>query len=124
MAKGDDIRERLITFSVAVMRLCEELPKTPEASHIAQQLIRASTAAAANYSEARGAESPRDFVHKLGITLKELNEAETWLEIILRKEMVSTSITQPVKEECSSLCRIIAASIRTAGKKLSRRNRA
>lgn len=106
------------------MGVCEKLPKTSEALHIAQQLVRAATSAAANYSEARGAESNRDFVHKPGITSKELNEAETWLDIILRKEMVARSIALPVRDECSSLCRIILASIRTAAGKMSRLNKA
>jgi len=80
VAKGDDIRERLVSFAVLAIDLCEELPETPAGSHISLQLLRAATSAAPNYAEARGAESARDFVHKLGISLKELNEAEVWLD--------------------------------------------
>jgi four helix bundle protein len=81
--------------------------------------LRAATAAAPNYAEARGAESARDFVHKLGIALKELNEAEVWLDIVLRKEMGEQEYARCAREECSALCRILAASVRTAGAKLS-----
>jgi four helix bundle protein len=122
MAKGDDIRERLVNFAVMVIDLCEQLPKTQAASHISLQLLRAATAAAPNYAEARGAESARDFVHKLGIALKEMNEAEVWIDIILRKEMGDREIALQVREECGALCRILAASVRTAGAKLSRLN--
>jgi hypothetical protein len=41
-----------------------------QATHVSRQLLRSGTAAAANYGEARGAESRSDFVHKLGLCSK------------------------------------------------------
>lgn len=74
MAKGDDIEERLVSFAVRVIKLCDSLPQTRAGSHIAGQLLRSGTSPAANYAEARNAESVNDFIHKLKICLKELNE--------------------------------------------------
>jgi hypothetical protein len=34
MAKGDDIREKLVGFAVSVMDLCDQLPKTTAGQHI------------------------------------------------------------------------------------------
>ena len=65
MAKGVDIEERLINFAVSIVKLCDKLPKTAEGSHNAGQLLRFGTAPAAHYAEARGAESTKDFIHKL-----------------------------------------------------------
>ena len=67
MAKGDDIEERLISFAVRVVKLSTHLPETPAGKHIAGQVLRSGTAPAAHYAEARGAESSRDFIHKLKI---------------------------------------------------------
>ena len=117
VAKGDDIQERLIDFAVEVLRFCSEFPKGQAARHISGQLLRCGTAPAPNYGEARGAESTNDFVHKLGITLKELNETGIWLEIIKRSEMMSPSRVQHLAKECLELSKIISASIRTVGKK-------
>jgi four helix bundle protein len=122
MAKGDDIRERLVEFSVAAMDLCDNLAKTPAGTHVSGQLLRCATSAAPNYAEARGAESSRDFVHKLGIVLKELNEAEVWIDILVRRRMVDGAEILRVQQECKTLCRIIAASVRTAGRNLNRPN--
>ena len=72
MAKGDDIQERLINLAVIIMRICDQLPDTSAGRHIANQLLRSGTAPAAHYAEARGAESTRDFIHKLKICSKEL----------------------------------------------------
>jgi len=113
MAKGDDIEERLIEFAVRVIRLCAHLPRTQAGKHVAGQLLRSGTAPAANYAEARGAESTRDFVHKLRICLKELNESRVWLRIIARSEMLPESKLQGIANECDELCRIINASIKT-----------
>ena len=114
MAKGDDIQERLIDFAVAVLKISEELPKTQAGRHIAGQLLRSGTAPASNYGEARGAESRRDFVHKLGIVLKELNETVIWLKIIRRSEMLSGRQLASLLQEGSELGRIINASTKTA----------
>jgi four helix bundle protein len=114
MAKGDDIEARLVGFAVSVLRLCERLPKSPGGSHIAGQLLRSGTAGAPNYAEARAAESPVDFIHKLGIVLKELNESRVWLQMILKRQLTAPSEVLPVLEECVALSKIIAASRRTA----------
>ena len=82
-------------------------------------MLRSATAAAPNYAEARGAESRSDFVHKLGITFKELNETEVWLSMLIQKEVVSESELLPIKKECNELCRIIATSRSTARRALS-----
>jgi four helix bundle protein len=114
LAKGDDIQDRLVKFAVAVMHLCDELPKSATTSPIAGQLARSAAGASANYAEARGAESRSDFIHKLGITYKELNESENWLRLLLEGKVLPEQRIRSVYEDCSILCRIIAASRRTA----------
>jgi four helix bundle protein len=114
MARGDDIEERLIDFAVMTINLCASLPTTVAGRHVAGQLVRSGTAPAAHYSEARGAESTRDFIHKLGICLKELNESAVWLKIALRSKMSPEARGQPVLLECIELSRIINSSIQTA----------
>ena len=44
---------------------------------------------APNYAEARAAESRADFIHKLRIVLKELNETKSWLEQIVANGLFS-----------------------------------
>src|SRR5438034_8240522 len=77
--------------------------------------LRAGTAAAANYGEARGAESRSDFIHKLRIVLKELNETAVWIQLIVEGSLLSLERMSPIVAENEQLCRIIAASIKTAG---------
>ena len=113
MAKGDDIQARLVALAVALVRICDKLPDTRTGGQIASQLLRSGTSPAPNYAEARGAESDRDFVHKLKVVLKELNESLVWLSIIHDAELMTQGDIQKVEKECVVLCRIIAASIKT-----------
>jgi len=114
MAKGDDIQDRLLHLGVRVMDLCDDLPLTNAGKHIAGQMLHSGTSAAPNYAEARGAERPSDFVHKLGIVLKELNETEIWLDTLRIRGMLPEERVAAVHQECTELCRIIAVSRRTA----------
>jgi four helix bundle protein len=113
MAKGDDIEERLINFAVAIIALCDRLPDTPGGRHVGGQLLRSGTSPASNYSEARSAESKRDFVHKLRIALKEMNESRVWLKVIIRSKMLPQTEVGPILRECEELCAILYSSIQT-----------
>ena len=63
----------------------EALPGTRAGNYIAGQLIKSCHSPTFNYGEAQAAESREDFIHKLGIVLKELKECRTALKIISKK---------------------------------------
>jgi four helix bundle protein len=111
---ADQLEERLIDFAVRIIKLSASLPKTPAGNHIAGQILRSGTSPAPNYGEARGAESHADFVHKLGIVLKELNETSIWLRIIERSQLLSEKSLGHIIQENSTLCKIFTASLKTS----------
>jgi four helix bundle protein len=76
-------------------------------------LLRSGTSPAPNYGEARGAESKKDFIHKLGI-VKELNESGIWLEVARRSQLLVSTVVSPVQDECTQLSKIMSSSISTA----------
>ena len=114
ISKANDLEKRLVSFAVAIVRLSSKLPRTPQGRHMCGQILRSGTAAAANYGEARGAESRADFIHKLKVVFKELNETTIWLEVIVQSGQVSDEAIVAILTENRELCRIIAASIKTA----------
>ena len=111
--RADKLEERLIDFAVRIVILSANLPKTPAGRHIAGQIMRSGTSPAPNYGEARGAESHADFIHKLGIVLKELNETSIWLRIIERSQLLRKELIQDIIGENTELCRIFTASLKT-----------
>jgi four helix bundle protein len=79
-----DIENRLIDFSVKVVESISLLEKRSENLHLKDQAIRSCTAVALNYGEAQSAESRKDFIHKLGIVIKELRETQINLKMLKR----------------------------------------
>jgi len=111
---GDDLARRLIEFAARVGKVVDSLPDTRLGRHIAGQLVRCGTAGAPNYAEARGAESKKDFIHKLGICLKELRESHCWLELTVRADLLPETRLTQLLDESDQLIAIIVKSIATA----------
>ena len=110
----DELSERLIDFAARVGKVVDVLPETRMGRHIAGQLVRCGTSPAPNYEEARAAESRADFIHKLGICLKELRESRCWIRLIVRTELLAEHRMSELLDECDQLCSITAQSIVTA----------
>ena len=114
---GDSLAERLLDFAVSVIALVNTLPNIVVGRHIKGQLLRSGTSGGSNYEEARGAESRADFIHKLGIVLKELKESRFWMRVIYRSKLINSKSVKPLISECEELCAIVAKSIITAKEK-------
>ncbi len=113
--KEFDLEERLIDFAVRIIRTAESLPKTKVGNHIAGQLIRCGTSPAPNYGEAQSGESRADFIHKMKVCLKELRETRIWLLMIVRSNLIKTSLKlQLLIDENNELISIFVTSIKTA----------
>jgi four helix bundle protein len=112
-----DLEDRLIDFAVSVIKISDQLPKTDAGCYLAGQLVRSGTAPALIYGEAQSAESRKDFIHKMKLSLKELRETSVNLKII------QTGKLQPDKQnfqsimiESNELISIFVKSIQTARK--------
>lgn len=109
-----DLEDRLVGFAGMVIEVVEKLPKSLAARHLGGQLVRSGTAPALNYAEAVGAESRADFIHKMGIVLKELRETRVCLRIIHAQQYVDDGVLAPVLDECGQLVLIVSKSVKTA----------
>ena len=114
MSMADDLEKRFVSFAAKIIAISSKLPRTVQGKHVSVQILRSGTATAANYGEARGAESRADFIHKLKIVLKELNETGIWLQMIGESSLLSPEYLIAVVAENRELSRIVAVSIRTA----------
>lgn len=121
MERRYDLEERLLEYAASIIRLVEQLPRTPAGHHIAGQLMRSGTAALPHHGEAQGAESANDFVHKMSIGLKELRESHRWLQLAGRVPLLDPERVGPILNETDQLIRIFVASIRTAKMKAAQK---
>ncbi len=111
-----DLEERLLEYAVRIIRLVDALPATRAGRHVADQLLRCGTSPLANHGELQGAESRKDFIHKLGICVKEIREAQRWLRLVHRVPLLAPKKIEPLLNETDALIRIFVSSVRTAQK--------
>ncbi len=110
-----DLEERLLEFSVEIIKLVDKIAGTRAGNHIGGQVLRSGTSPLPNHGEAQAAESLKDFVHKMKIALKELRETKRWLRLIKRVPLVqNSSAVDPLLNECEELVKIFVVSIKTA----------
>ena len=115
-----ELENRLIDFSIQVVNLIKLLPEDRITNHLSGQLLRSATSPALNYGEAQGAESRKDFVHKLGVVLKELRESLNCLKILAGTDYIKPE--SPVMQECNELVSIFVKSVETNKKKMEEPN--
>jgi four helix bundle protein len=111
---SSSLADRLLDFSARVEKVVDSLPRKRLANHIASQLVRCGTAPGSHYEEGCGAESRSDFVHKLGLSLKELRESAYWLRLIAKASLLPERRLATLLDECDQLSKIIGKSIVTA----------
>jgi hypothetical protein len=96
-SKALELQRRLIVFAGRIVSLSFKLRRTVVGRHIANQVVRCGTATTANYAAARA-----------------LHETDVWLQLILETSLVEASFVEGRVAENQELCRIFAASIKTA----------
>ncbi len=77
-----NLEERTSKFGKDVIIFCRKLPKDNITNPLVSQLVRSSTSIGANYMEANGASSKKDFRNKVYICKKEAQESKHWLHMI------------------------------------------
>lgn len=109
-----DLQDRLVSFSLLIMKIVDRLPKSYTGQHFAKQLVRSGTSPAFQYGEAKSAESRKDFIHKMKIGKKELGESFICLQIIKQHPLLVDAILDEAIKECDELSAIFHSSIKTA----------
>lgn len=112
MSTKYDLEDRLISFSVSIIKLAESFPKSFSGNHLAGQLTKSATSPSLQYGEAQGAESRTDFIHKMRIALKELRETNCCLKIVTKLGWFEKDRLAESLRECHELISIFMKSIR------------
>ena len=114
MPKNRDLRERTMVFAVVIIQFCRELPTTAEGRHIGGQLLRAGTGVASNYRAVCRARSRAEFIAKLGTVIEEADEADFWLELAVRGDVMPGDAVRDLRGEANELAAIFTSSQKTA----------
>jgi len=77
-----NFENRLVRFAGECIFFTRNLNKSYENEYYKNQLIRSSGSASLNFGEAQGANTDRDFISKVGLSVKELKESRNSLKIL------------------------------------------
>jgi len=80
--KSYDLEDRTIKFSKEIINFLKKVKKDNINNPLINQLVRSATSVGANYCEANGASSKKDFKNKIYICKKEAKETKYWLQLI------------------------------------------
>lgn len=106
--------EKSIEVALLVIKFCEEL-ENKRKYVIAKQFLKSGASIGANVHEAQNASSKADFIHKIKIATKELEETKYWLILCTESESYPTNneLTQKVGELGLILYKILSTSIKS-----------
>ena len=104
--KTYDLEERTARFGESVIGLCQQLKKDDITGPLIRQIIRSSTSVGANYMEANGASSKKDFRNKIFICKKEAQESKHWLRMLAKANPNKRDEFQDLWRECQELSMI------------------
>ncbi|MFN7748536.1 MAG: four helix bundle protein [Cyclobacteriaceae bacterium] len=119
--KQDNIvREKSFEFAIRVVKLSKGLAEERKEFIMSKQLLRSGTSVGAMVREAEHAESKNDFIHKLGIAQKEINETIYWLELLRATDYLEETEFQEVHVKAVEVIKLITAIIKSAKMNLNR----
>jgi four helix bundle protein len=114
--KKYDLEERTAQFGEAIIQLAKTFPQDPINSPLISQIVRAATSIGANYMEADGAESKKDFQHKISICKKEAKETKHWLRMMAKANPDRRDECQKLLREARELSLIFSSILLTRKK--------
>jgi four helix bundle protein len=103
-----------LSFAIRIVKLYKHLCENHKEFVLSKQCLRSGTAIGALVREAEYAESKSDFIHKLGIAIKEANETLYWLELLFETRYIDTTSYESIKTDAEELLKLLTASIKTA----------
>ena len=106
-------------FALNIIELYKYLCKEKKEFIISKQILRCGTSIGANTSEAYYAQSKRDFIARLSISLKEAGETKYWIELLYKSNFINKTKFDDYYDKINELIRILTSIIKTSKNNLT-----
>ena len=116
---SEELKNRFKEFAYRTVKVCESLEQTTLNQIIAKQLLRSAFSSAANYRAATRAQSKRQFLAKLNISLEEIDESTCWLEDLKDLKIIQPDTLLLLINEGIELTKILSATKNTVRKSIN-----
>ena len=112
------LKDKSFKFAVRIVNLYKYLCEELKEFILSKQVLRSGTSVGAMIREAEHSESIPDFIHKMAIAQKEINETIYWLELLVETEYISNKEFESINADATEVIKMITSSIKTAKSKL------
>lgn len=107
------IARKSYNFARKIIRLYKYLCTHKKEYVLAKQVLRSGTSIGANVKEALRGQSRRDFLSKMNIALKEADDTEYWLELLIDEKYIDKERGKEILSQCKEICRILNSIVKT-----------
>ncbi|PKV51269.1 four helix bundle protein [Aquimarina sp. MAR_2010_214] len=112
------LKEKSYAFAIEIVKLAQVLVSDKKEYVISKQLLRSGTAIGALIREAEFAQSKKDFISKMSISLKEANETLYWIDLIKDTGYIDITIHMQLSSDSKELVAMLVSSIKTTKSRL------
>ena len=109
-------------FAIRIVNLYKYLTMEKKEFTLSKQLLRSGTSIGANLSEAEFSVSKKEFLSKVGISLKECNETLFWLELLHRTDYLLTNEYESINNDCTEIMKLLTSISKTTATSLNTNN--
>ncbi|MBS1573536.1 MAG: four helix bundle protein [Bacteroidetes bacterium] len=111
--KENIIKKKSFDFAIRIVNLFQHLQAEKKEYVLSKQLLRSGTSVGAMVREAEHSESKADFVHKLAIAQKEINETIYWLELLNATEYLTQKEFESINTDAVEIIKLITSIIKS-----------
>ncbi|MCT4121363.1 four helix bundle protein [Elizabethkingia anophelis] len=113
MKEDNIIKQKSFDFAVRVIKLYQYLSNDKKEFILSKQILRSGTSVGAMIRESEHAQSKSDFIHKLSIAQKEINETIYWLELFQATDYLSAQEFESINEDAVDIIKLVTSIIKT-----------
>lgn len=117
--KENVVKSKSFAFAVRVVKLYKFLCDDKKEFVLSKQLLRSGASVGAMVRESEHSESKADFVHKMAITQKEMNETLYWLELLKETEYLTLQQFESINNDAEEIIKLISAIIKSTKSKIN-----
>ena len=118
MKTDNIIVDKSFDFAVRIVNLYKHMKNTKNECVLSKQILRSGTSVGANINEAICGISKKDFLSKMYIALKEADETEYWILLLVETEFIEKDLGNEMLNKCREISKILNSIVKTTKKQI------
>lgn len=111
--KKNVVKDKSLEFAIRIVKLSKYLSSSKKEFVLSKQLLRSGTSVGAMIRESEHSESRADFIHKLAIAQKEMNETLYWLELLHNTEYLKETEFESINDDGTEIIKLLTSIIKS-----------